>query len=131
MGEDIRETLRSNLIELLAENKMTQKELSENLEISQAAVTNWVKGSNSPTIDIVEKICEIFQIPISRILTKKEPPKPIEPVTEVNKEIWENEHWLEQFVIDIGWISSGEKLSEKQYNLLRAIIILLQEGSKP
>lgn len=75
MNEDIREILRSNLIELLATRHITQKELSEKLNVSQAAVTNWVKGANSPSIDVVEKICNLFDVPISDLLTNKDAPQ--------------------------------------------------------
>lgn len=134
LENDIRSILRSNLIELLSEKQMTQKELSERLNVSQAAVTNWVKGANSPTIDVVEKICNIFSIPISDLLTKKETPLPIEPVTEEDEadpKFWETAAWLQELVIKAGWVKPGEELSDKQDQLLQAIILLLQAGQNP
>ena len=46
----VRDNLQQNLNYYLKENKMTQKKLSELLDVSQAAVTNWTKGKNSPDI---------------------------------------------------------------------------------
>ena len=48
---DIRETLRINLEHQLKKSGLTQKQLAEQLGISPSAVTNWIKGKNSPDIE--------------------------------------------------------------------------------
>lgn len=74
---NIREVLRLNLEHQLKKSGLTQKQLAEKLKISPSAVTNWIKGKNSPDIEYVALICEIFQITISDLLdiqpTKKAP----------------------------------------------------------
>ncbi|MDD6236714.1 MAG: XRE family transcriptional regulator [Clostridiales bacterium] len=64
----VREHLQHNLNYYLKENKMTQKKLSELLNVSQAAVTNWTKGKNSPDIETLIQICNILNISINDIL---------------------------------------------------------------
>ena len=53
---DIRERLQCNIISLLKEKNISQKKFAELLGVSQAAVTNWVKGKNSPDIELVAKM---------------------------------------------------------------------------
>lgn len=75
---DIRETLRVNLDRQLKKSGLTQKQLAEQLGISPSAVTNWIKGKNSPDIEYIAIMCDIFNIGISDLLvfdtqTKKAP----------------------------------------------------------
>ena len=69
---NIREILRKNLIQLMDIYKVSQKELAEKLGVTPSAVNNWIKGSNSPNIEIVAQICFIFNISISELLDEKE-----------------------------------------------------------
>lgn len=59
---DIRERLQCNIISLLKEKNISQKKFAELLGVSQAAVTNWVKGKNSPDIELVAKMCEYLML---------------------------------------------------------------------
>lgn len=63
MGE-IRENVKRNLGYYLSLQGLTQKELAEKLSVSQAAVTNWIKGKNSPDIEVVAQICEVLNISV-------------------------------------------------------------------
>lgn len=65
---DIRERLQCNIISLLKEKNISQKKFAELLGVSQAAVTNWVKGKNSPDIELVAKMCEIFDVSFSELV---------------------------------------------------------------
>lgn len=65
---DIRERLQCNIISLLKEKNISQKKFAELLGVSQAAVTNWVKGKNSPYIELVAKMCEIFDVSFSELV---------------------------------------------------------------
>ncbi len=80
MGE-IRENLRLNLISLLELNKMSQKDFSKKLGVSQSAVTNWIKGKNSPDIELVEKICQEFNVSPNYLFNKQ--PYPISDEEEI------------------------------------------------
>lgn len=72
MDSNIREILRTNLIELLDTHKISQKEFAKAIGVTPAAVNNWMKGSNSPNIEIVAQICSLFSISIADILGQKE-----------------------------------------------------------
>ena len=72
MDSNIRETLRTNLIKLLDTHKISQKEFAKKIGVTPAAVNNWMKGSNSPNIEIVAQICSLFSISIADILGQKE-----------------------------------------------------------
>jgi len=63
MGE-IRENVKRNLGYYLSLRGMSQKELAEHLGVSQSAVTNWIKGKNSPDIETVALICDLFHISV-------------------------------------------------------------------
>lgn len=40
--------------------KMSQRALAEKMDVSEATVSNWVKGVKSPRIDKVDRLCELF-----------------------------------------------------------------------
>ena len=71
MGE-IRENLRRNLCYYLSIKEMTQKELSQKLGVSQSAVTNWIKGKNSPDIEMVAQICDVLNIPVTELFNVRD-----------------------------------------------------------
>lgn len=70
MGE-LREILRRNLAYYLDENNLSQKLFAEKLEVSQSAVTNWIKGKNSPDIELIAKMCTIFDVEITDLMSEK------------------------------------------------------------
>lgn len=65
-----RENIQRNLGILLSRKKMTQKKLADTLQLSQTAVTNWIKGKNAPDIDTLMRICEIFEISINEMIAE-------------------------------------------------------------
>lgn len=69
-SQNIRYNLASNLNKLLTENKsfITKKQLSQLLGVTPSAITNWTKGSNSPDIELLVKICDIFKIDINELI---------------------------------------------------------------
>lgn len=64
---EIRKNVQINLKYYLKIKKISQKELSKKLNVSQSAVTNWIKGSNSPDIEMVAKICDILDISVNQL----------------------------------------------------------------
>ena len=63
-----REHISSNLTIFLTQKKMTQKRLADLLGLSQTAVTNWVKGKNSPDIETLLDICKILDVSVNEML---------------------------------------------------------------
>ena len=66
MGE-IRENVKQNLGYFLSLRDMSQKELAMKLGVSQSAVTNWIKGKNSPDIEMVALICQHLHISVAEL----------------------------------------------------------------
>lgn len=48
-------------------NKMTQKELSQKVGVSIAAVSNWETGANSIDVDTLFKVCDALNVSITEI----------------------------------------------------------------
>lgn len=65
---DIEKIFRSNLKKYLKEQRKTQKELADFLEISPAIVSYYIKGINTPRMDKIDKICEFFGIQRSDLI---------------------------------------------------------------
>lgn len=64
MGE-IRDNIRRNLAYYLALKDISQKDFAERLGVSQSSVTCWIKGKNSPDIEIVAQICNLLEISVA------------------------------------------------------------------
>ncbi|WP_323710561.1 helix-turn-helix domain-containing protein [Mammaliicoccus lentus] len=75
-----RKILSENLQKLMKNNNVTQKELSEELGVSQSTISNWIKEVKYPRIDKVEMLAKYFNVPKSDITEQKEE-KPYEPET--------------------------------------------------
>lgn len=71
MGE-IRETLRSNIEKYISASGLTQKEIAERLGVSKSSITNWIKGKNSPDVDLIEPLCSILGITFSQLYGMEE-----------------------------------------------------------
>lgn len=71
MGE-IRDNVKRNIRIMLEIRNISQKELAEKMNVTQAAVTNWVKGKNLPDIESVAQICDILDVSVSELLGHEE-----------------------------------------------------------
>lgn len=60
----LREIIRLNLIYFMKKAEINQVQFAEKLGISKGTVNNWVRGNNSPDLEMVPKICEALQITI-------------------------------------------------------------------
>lgn len=65
---NIEETFRINLKKYLKEQRKTQKDLAEYLEVSPAIVSYYIKGINTPRMDKIDKISEFFGIKRSDLI---------------------------------------------------------------
>lgn len=60
MDEKFNEIFPKRLTYYMNYYKMSQRALAEKMDVSEATVSNWVKGIKSPRIDKVDKLCEVF-----------------------------------------------------------------------
>lgn len=65
----LRERIRINLISAMEKAGINQVQLAEKLNISKGTVNNWIKGNNSPDVDMVPKICKALEISIISLYT--------------------------------------------------------------
>ena len=63
MGE-LREAIRASLERHISESGYSQKEIAEKLGVSKSSVTNWIKGKNSPDVELVLPICKLLNISV-------------------------------------------------------------------
>lgn len=72
MSISLRERIRRNLIAAMSAANMNQVQLAEKLGIKKGTVNNWVRGNNSPDVDIVPAICAVLGISIETLYAPAE-----------------------------------------------------------
>ena len=65
--ENLNLIIGNNIKTLRKANKLTQFELSEKLNYSNKAISRWESGEVIPDVETLNKICEIFNIPLAQI----------------------------------------------------------------
>ena len=65
--ENINLIIGTNIKDLRKANKLTQSELAEKLNYSNKAISRWESGEVIPDVLTLNKICEVFNIPLSQI----------------------------------------------------------------
>ena len=61
--------LGENIRNLRKENKMSQEELAEKLNVSRQSVSLWETEKTQPTLEIVSKLAELFDVSTDELLT--------------------------------------------------------------
>jgi transcriptional regulator with XRE-family HTH domain len=74
--EDTNQSLQKDIGEkikqLRTKKGLTMKELGENLNVSHAHISKLESGINSPSVDLLEKLSEFFNIDVSYFFAKKD-----------------------------------------------------------
>ncbi len=70
--QDIKKTIANNISELRKSNKLTQVELAEKLNYSDKAVSRWERGDTLPDIDILLKICDLFNVSFDYLISTED-----------------------------------------------------------
>lgn len=91
--------LNEKLLSLRKKNKLTQAQVSETLDVSRQAISNWETGAVLPSTDNLLALSRLYQVPLDHLLNgdtdltpapakekevdKKEeaPPEPAKPTT--------------------------------------------------
>ena len=55
------------LTELLKKNNMSQKELAERLNVTEATVSRYIKGEREPNLNVVAQIANIFKVSLEEL----------------------------------------------------------------
>lgn len=72
MSISLRERIRINLISAMSAANINQVQLAERLGIKKGTVNNWVRGNNSPDVDMVPAICAVLGISIETLYAPTE-----------------------------------------------------------
>ena len=64
---DIKMKVAQNLKYYRELNKLTQKQVAEELGVKHNAVSSWESGTNSIDMVVLDKICELFKISLDTI----------------------------------------------------------------
>lgn len=67
----INQIIANNLNKFMRQNNVTQLDLAEYMEVSQATISNWCKGIKMPRMDKIDKICNYFNIKRSDLMENK------------------------------------------------------------
>ena len=70
--KDIKKIIANNICELRKSNKLTQVELAEKLNYSDKAVSRWERGDTLPDIDILLKICDLFNVNFDYLISTED-----------------------------------------------------------
>ncbi|MEA5061036.1 MAG: helix-turn-helix transcriptional regulator [Erysipelotrichaceae bacterium] len=70
--DNIKETIKENLIRLRKDKKMTQLELAEKINYSDKAISRWEKGEVTPDIETLEKLSKVYDVPFECFFAKNE-----------------------------------------------------------
>ena len=66
--KNIREIISENIIALRKKWGLTQVELAKKLNFSDKAVSRWEKGEVVPEVETIEKIANVFNVPITYMM---------------------------------------------------------------
>lgn len=67
--QEINEIIATNLTYYLNRSGKSQLDLAEYMEVSQATISNWCKGTKLPRMDKIDKICRFFGISRSELMS--------------------------------------------------------------
>lgn len=79
MDENFNEAFSKKLRAYMEAFQMSQKDLSKKMGVSEASVSNWVKGVKVPRADKIDRLCVIFKCNRADLIDKltEEPVSPI------------------------------------------------------
>lgn len=85
--------ISQKIFELMEQRGMTQKEFSEQTEISQSTISDWKRKKTNPSADKILKICEVLQVTPNELLSEKES-KETDPESSCDYVLSQDEHIL-------------------------------------
>lgn len=130
----LRERTRLNLVLAMKKAGVNQVQLAEKLGISKGTVNNWVRGNNSPDLDMVPKICDVLNISIVEfyssnqieLMCEKNPPNAEGSAPEgKRKDIESIFNYLNQGLVSLGLIGENEDITQQQAEILIAVSRIL------
>ena len=75
--------LSDNIKNLRKQKGYTQETLAQALNIVRQTVSKWEKGYSVPDADMLEKLAEVFEVPVADLLGS--PSEPVEQTSELER----------------------------------------------
>lgn len=66
--QEIKDIIAKNIIDLRKKNNLTQGELALKINYSDNAVSRWERGEVTPSIETLDAIAKIFNVPLSSLI---------------------------------------------------------------
>lgn len=66
--QDIKDIIAKNIIDLRKKDHLTQGELAEKINYSDNAVSRWERGEVTPSIETLDSISKLFNVPLSSLI---------------------------------------------------------------
>lgn len=83
--ENLNFIIGKNLTELRKKNKLTQLELAQMLNYSDKAVSKWENGESIPSIEVLYRICKIYNVSLDYIVGDIPQPVPVVATAKIKK----------------------------------------------
>lgn len=71
-NKSVRKILSENLKEQMDNKNVTQKQLSEEIGVSQSTISNWLLELKYPRIQHIQQLADYFNVPKSVLTERKE-----------------------------------------------------------
>lgn len=84
---NLREIISTNITNLRKSKNWTQVELARRINFSDKAVSRWEKGEVMPDIETIQKLSEVFDVPMTEIIEKQQDVKPAEKTRPTKQEV--------------------------------------------
>lgn len=104
---EIRETVQRNVARYIKGSDYTQAEIARMLGVSKPTVTNWIKGVNTPNIELLNQLCRILNISFSEMFEEspnaytQSPPDEQQLVTDYRSFNDEGKEKVREYVADL------------------------------
>ena len=100
--EDIKNIIAKNISNLRKENKLTQLELAEKMNYSDKAISRWERGETLPDIDVLIKLCNLFNVNFEYLITDN--PSNIKTNRKLSKAELGNKLTITLLAVSIVWL---------------------------
>lgn len=119
--KDVRVIFARNLNNMMRDNNVSRAEVAKVTGASISAVGTWCTGVKIPRMDKVEKLANYFHCLKSDLIEEKtNSPAPVKSTRE----------WLEDLLVERGWITRGQDLTDAQTEFLIHLVGLIDAFGK-
>lgn len=110
--------LRTRLKKLRVDNHLTQEELGKKVNLKKSAISKYEKGRVEPSIDVIVKFAEIFNVSVDYLTGKTDNPNKIEIFDSTQKLSIK----IHDLLIEKGIVTKDEELTEEKIEWLQKLI---------